>query len=71
MKLCRREELTEAQLERLIQLVSDKAVDINRRMRYDYAELGGAVTALEFTFNFQHIYRSYKLRRKDVKCLTQ
>ena len=32
---------------------------------------GGAVTALEFTFNFQHIYRSYKLRRKDVKCLTQ
>ena len=50
MKLCQREELTTAELERLIQLVSDKAVDINRRMRYDYAELGGAVTALELLF---------------------
>ena len=57
MKLCRREELTTAELERLIQLVSDRTVDINRRMKYDYAELdletlgtGGAVTALELLF---------------------
>ena len=50
MKLCRCEELTTAELERLIQLVNDKDVDINRRMRYDYAELGGAVTALELLF---------------------
>lgn len=57
MKLCRREELTDADLERLIQLVNDRTVDINRRMKYDYAELdlktlgtGGAVTALELLF---------------------
>lgn len=57
MKLCRSEKLTNADLERLIQLVGDKVVDVNRRMKYDYAGLdlktlgtGGAVTALELLF---------------------
>ena len=54
MKLCRCEELANEDMDRLIQLVEDKVVDINRRMKYDYSDLdlktlgtGGAVTALE------------------------
>jgi len=59
MKLCRYEHLSDEDLKRLIQLVDDKVVDINRRMRYDYSNLdlnrlgtGGAVTALELLFTF-------------------
>lgn len=36
MKLCRCEEFTNEDMDRLIQLVKlDKVVDINRRMKYD------------------------------------
>ena len=35
MKLCRCEELANEDMDRLIQLVEDKVVDINRRMKYD------------------------------------